>query len=398
MASVNFNLRNLKTEFETPIIAIFRTKGKTHKIATGKSIPPKYWNLDKQEVKRTFKDHEELNDYLNELKKRIIKAYDEFTKAGIEPSAESLRIAIAPKEEKKEPDFVEVFQQFIHVRETDPTYTTSVIKNYKTALSHLGKFASLQKVKLKFGDLNNRFYESYKAYLFNKQLQPNTVGNQIKQLKAFLNWATEEGYNNNMAFRKFKKPSESTVITVLTEEERDLLANFDLSENGRLGRVRDLFIIGCFTGLRFSDLANLKPENFKGDFLEIRTIKTKDHLRIPIAPQVRRIVAKYETGLPTITNQKANEYLKELGEIVGLEAMINKVKYPGGKRMEEMVSKFKLMTTHMARRTFITIALKKGMPQVTLRKITGHKDLRTMLKYVEIAAEDTHNEMMRIFG
>ncbi|MGV3504666.1 MAG: site-specific integrase [Adhaeribacter sp.] len=398
MASVSFNLRNTKAEAETPIVAVFRSKGKTIKVATDKSIRPKYWSTEKQRAKRTFEDHEDLNDFLERFSKKILKAYDVFIMQGVEPSAEHLRVAVAPKEAEKEPDVFQVFTKFIEGREADPTYTESVIKNYRTALRHLESYCALKKVKIKFNELSNRFYEAYKNYLFNKQLQPNTVGNQIKQLKAFLNWATDEGYNSNTAFKKWKKPSESTMITVLTEEERDLLAGFDLGDNPRLERVRDLFLIGCYTGLRFSDLSNLKPENFAGDYLEIRTIKTKDNLKIPIAPQVRRIVSKYETGLPSITNQKANEYLKELGAVVGLEAKTNKVNYPGGKRVELMVNKFDLMTTHMARRTFITIALKKGMPQVTLRKMTGHKDLRTMAKYVEISEEDTQKEMMRIFG
>jgi integrase len=254
-----------------------------------------------------------------------------------------------------------------------------------------------KKIKLSFEIVDTKFYDLYKKYLYGLEMQPNTVGSEIKRLKSFMNWATESGHNTNLAFKSFKKPKEKTTIMVLNQDELNTIYSFDLSSNKRLERVRDLFVLGCYTGLRFSDIANLKKENINGNFIELRTVKTKDPLKIPIAPHAREIIIKYDGNLPKISNQKANDYIKEIGQTVGLESKTQKVKYNGGRRIDVTVNKFELLTTHTARRTFITLALKQGMPQVTLIKITGHKDLRTMQKYVEITEEDTYNAMMKIF-
>src|ERR1019366_6327808 len=126
-------------------------------------------------------------------------------------------------------------------------------------------------------------------YLTNRPtLSSNTIGDHIKRIKTVLNEATEKGINKNLAFRSryFAKPSEAAESIYLTETEIVELEELDLTRDPKLERVRDLFLIGCYTGLRYSDCSILEPEHIKGGFIEISQIKTGGKIVIPIHDKV----------------------------------------------------------------------------------------------------------------
>jgi integrase len=147
-----------------------------------------------------------------------------------------------------------------------------------------------------------------------------------------------------------------------------------------------LFIIACDTGLRFSDLIELRNENIinNGSVIRIRTQKTGEVVIIPLKGKVKEILKKYE-GIPpqAISNQKMNEYLKELGEMAELieDVVISLTK--GGTRQTETFKKFELITTHTARRSFATNAYLQNVPTISIMKITGHTTAKSFLKYIK---------------
>ena len=120
----------------------------------------------------------------------------------------------------------------------------------------------------------------------------------------------------------------------LTTIEIKEISNLDLKTNLKLDRVRDMFIIGCYTGLRFSDIVNIKPEHINDGMIEITQVKTKEKVTIPIRPEVERLLSKYNNSLHKISNQKFNEYLYEVvKKCKGLEIEITKNAIQGGKQI-----------------------------------------------------------------
>lgn len=167
--------------------------------------------------------------------------------------------------------------------------------------------------------MDRKFYDSYCKYLFEVlNMSTNTVGKQIKTSKVFLHYAVDLGIPVNPAFKKFKVLKEDTDIIYLNHPELKLLEDLDLSENKRLAYVRDVFLFGCETGLRYSDITQLKKEDIHENLIIILTQKTRDRLRIPLSSLAKTILDRYEgkylNALPAISNQKMNLYLKELGE------------------------------------------------------------------------------------
>jgi len=134
----------------------------------------------------------------------------------------------------------------------------------------------------------------------------------------------------------------------------------------------------------------------------IKTQKTRDSPKIPILPQAQEILDRYEgmcpTALPTTSNQKANDYIKELGKLVEVDTPISIIRYQGAKRFEETFPKYEKLTTHTARKTFVTLALEKGMRPEVVMKITGHKDFKAMKPYIKIVDDVVGDEMFIAWG
>ena len=159
-----------------------------------------------------------------------------------------------------------------------------------------------------------------------------------------------------------------------------------------LERVRDVFLFCCFSSLRYSDVRNLKRSDVKPDHIEVTTVKTADSLIIELNDHSKAILEKYkdiqfedDMVLPVISNQKMNDYLKELGELAEIDEPVRETYYKGNERIDEIFPKYALLSTHAGRRTFICNALALGIPAEVVMKWTGHSDYKAMKPYIDIA-------------
>jgi integrase len=247
-----------------------------------------------------------------------------------------------------------------------------------------------------FQDMNEAFYKRFSAYMINKKKYAlNTYGRAFKFLKTILNEASkpdENGkrYNEFNDFKTFATGiSEESDGIYLTEKELQDIFELDLSDKPGLGRVRDLFLVGCWTGLRFSDYTTINPDDIKGDRLRVLEQKTKGKVVIPLAPTVKEIFNKYDFKLPkAISNQKFNEALKDIAELAGLKEIVVTNITRAGKTETNSRPKFKLVASHVARRSFATNAVKRGISPVLIMAITGHKTEKEFWKYVKVTNEE----------
>lgn len=229
----------------------------------------------------------------------------------------------------------------------------------------------------------------------------NGFGGLIKVIKAILNDATEKGYNthNGHLNKGFKAIKEEVNNIYLSDEELQRIIDLNLSYDKQLERVRDLFIVGCYTGLRFSDFSQIKKESFIGNILQIKTLKTGQWVKIPVMQQVLDVIAKYEdqpNGLPkSCQNQTMNKHLKEIGRKAKIDEMILKIRNRGKQRIETSIPKYKLISTHTARRSFATNMFKRGVPSRVIMAVTGHSTERAFSSYIKISKDENAELMLR---
>jgi len=244
------------------------------------------------------------------------------------------------------------------------------------------------------------FYSGFMKYLMEKKkYAKNTIGTRIKNIKVFMNYAIDKEYTTNLGHlhRKFKKVEETAQSIYLDEADLTILYELDLSNDSRLDKVRDLFLIGCYTGLRFSDLSQLTPDKFStdGTKITIKTIKTGETVVIPVHWRIKEILQKYEGSIPrAISNQKMNEYLKELGKTAKFKERYSLTKTIKGVRAQGNFNKGELMTVHTARRSFATNMFLAEVPAISIMKITGHLTEKAFLKYIKITGDQNAEKLM----
>lgn len=393
MPSVTFYLNHDKTDKEgfVPIFMQFTDKGTRFRMYTGEKIPSptnapkKYWNIDKQRVSTKFIEANSINDVLDDLDDRVTTLYREEKVKGKIPTASKLKSLIEEStgSQTVKNDFVSLFNEYMTTSEGVKSLGT--IKNYKTSLNYLKKFADAKNYPLDFDSIDSHFYDKFTSSLVNGgRVTNNTIGRIIKNLKSFLNWATDKKYNSNLEFKKFKVKREEKEVIYLTTEELYKVYELNLDDE-ELESIRDIFCFGCFTGLRISDIKQVSKDNVINNELQVRVQKTKDILKIPLLPEAQVILKKYDYELPQMNEQKVNRLIKLVCELAHLNETVLDIKYRGAKKIETKHPKYELITTHVARKTFVTLCLEKGVPPQVIMSITGHKDYKTMKPYIKVA-------------
>ena len=385
---------------------------------TGYRIDAAKWDTDKQRVRngctnKLKQSASEINASLLEYYTEIQSIFKRFEVEDVMPTPEQIKKAFnalhkpvseepKPKKEALPCDFFQVFDDFVEDCGRQSNWTDSTFEKFAAVKNHLTNFRE----GLTFEFFDERGLNDYVGYLRDvKEMRNTTIGKQLSFLKWFLRWAFKKGVHQNNAYDSYKPKLKSTQkkIIFLTWDELNRLREFKIPFNKQaLERVRDVFLFQCFTGLRYSDVFNLRRSDIKGDHIEVTTVKTSDSLIIELNNHSKAILDKYkdvafedDKVLPVITNQKMNDYLKELAELAGIDEPVRQTYYRGNERIDEVTPKYALLGTHAGRRTFICNALALGIPPQVVMKWTGHSDYKAMKPYIDIADDIKANAMSK---
>jgi integrase len=220
-------------------------------------------------------------------------------------------------------------------------------------------------------------------------------------LKVFLREAFDEGITTNNIFtnRKFRSNNSLADTIYLTQIEIDEILKLDLSNSVKLEKVRDMFVIGCHTGLRFSDIVNIRPENINDGLIELTQMKTKEQVAIPMTKVAEMLLSKYNYTIPKISNQKFNDYLYEVvKQCEGLHIEVTKIAIQGGKKIEINKPKYEFVSSHTARRSFATNEYKlRNLTTREIMSITGHKTEKSFYKYIRETPKESAERIKLIW-
>jgi len=273
--------------------------------------------------------------------------------------------------------FIEFFEQ------RKNKYKKEGINNwsgYGSTLNHLKKYFKTKQPT--FEEIDSRFYELFNDYLRGCNLSKNTISNHWKHIKAIMRMAELYKYHSNNDYQNFKRKREETDAICLNKNE--INAIYKLNLKGTIDVVRDYFIIGCTTGLRFSDWDKINSSIIKNNVAYIRSSKTGELSIIPIHKKVKAILKKYKGTLPKkLSLQKMNVHIKSIGLRAKITEDIITRRSKGFKVEETINKKYMLMSTHTARRSFATILVLEGESPYVIMKITGHKTISAFEKYVK---------------
>jgi integrase len=310
-----------------------------------------------------------------------------------------------PKLDTLDHDFVSYYEQLIQDcksgarlmqkgKKAGQRYSPNAIKNYGTTLSALKRYLKASKLKkLPFDDINKVFYDKFKAFCYGpgEEKEISTFAGFIKDIKAAMNEAGEAGHQSGNGHKasSFVMPSYEADTKALTLDEIDIIHNHDFSDKPRLDKIRDLFLIGCYSALRFINFNNLKVENIENGFIRLKQVKTGDRVTVPIMQRLQKVLDKYEGNLPApVSNQEFNRVIKEVVKEAGLTYSVDVKSHNGGKASVKQVPINELISSHTARRSYATIMFKLGVPAMLIMSATGHKTESAFLTYIKANNED----------
>lgn len=361
------------------------------------------WSLESQRCKNNT-THGKNKTPASVINRTIQKYEDAFLK--IKNRSESESIDFTPEEfrnlfnieigkevstKTKSSSFFEIYDIFIFDEAQNNQWNKRTIQKMQTQKKVLYEFD----FEMRFEKFNEEYISSYQKFLEDKDHKNSTISKELAALKWFLKWAKRKGYNKFSEFELFKPKIKNIQkkIIFLNQSELKKLREFEIpEENKNLEKIRDIFLFQCFTGLRYSDVFNLKKANIRENYIEVTTLKTSENLIIELNKLSKNILERYkdiegEKALPVISNQKMNDYLKELAELAGINDLVTTTYYKGNVRFEEITPKYALLGTHAGRRTFVCNALSLGIPPNVVMKWTGHSDYKSMKPYIDIADE-----------
>ena len=415
-------------EDKFPLMAKIIFKGKRHyktigrikatpekKDKNGKVIGKGDWNIIKKRVYKnhknaTYNRHKEINATLNQLEK-LTNSFNDYCLLnkhqiteqaikdilkGIDPIEDNNSVT-SPKKE-----FNRAFDEWLEYSKQNVAYDT--YRHRKSLRKFYNEFQETETYKITFKNINLALFEKLKGYGINKRKYVNnTFAKNIKTLKTFLAWSAERGYYSGIEHKKFKVAEKDITPITLTIAEFKTLYNFEFTKE-KHKKVRDIFCFGCLTGLRYSELQQLRREHIRGDMDHIiKTMqKVKESVQIPLVDLSRKIIERYQEQpifiLPRMSNQKFNDYLKEICELAEIDTPVNIDIFRGNRFYQETKPKYKVVTAHVARKTFITLSFYLGMNIKIVQEITGINQEKTLRKYLKIADEMKKTEMDKTWG
>lgn len=380
-------------------------------------INPKDWEKGAMKTGRGRIENGRIQDKLDNFKKTVNEFYDQYhqfyskypTEKQLNEFLQSDKSLDNYFEKREKIKIVDLFESIIQRRETGKeinkgkNFSYQSITLYKSTLKAIKGFQIWKGRKFLYVEEfeSKRLIEEFEIYLTNElDMMINTIGNKMKTLKSFLQIAWSDGIIQYNPFKKhgLQIYTEETDAIVFTKEEMLELESLDLSDNPYYERVRDQYLIYLWSGIRKSDLRNLLAVvNPHSNSFTFRTEKTGELCTIPAFDTIKRVAEKYEYKFPEPIHD--NDILREIKVICKrLTTMNNNVekKYTrGGQKKRDIKKKYELVVIHTARRTLATQLVEHGLQYEQVMKITGHKKLSTLQKYIK---SDSNIEQMLEVG
>ena len=435
--NLNYNLKD-KSEEQT-LVYLIGYHRKRFKISTRQTVYTKTWDKATQRcvVSSSFPDRinrasRKVNKFLDALDEGIksffarrhgFRADDtsyfgtpEYLKDCIQKVINGLIDGEREEQERNSITPLQFFQSYVdnmHKKvdvHTGRYISDRTITHHKTVLKRYEAFFAEKHIKDEFSSFDAHFQEMFIDWAYtSKNYRYNTIPASFSLLKVWLNEAARQGLIKDDTYKSYRSKSVEVDNIYLKEDEISRLYALDIptlkskgivDNKSSIEETRDLFIIGCWTGLRQSDLNHLEKALFdvEAETITVVTEKTSEKVAIPMHPYIKELYAKYEGKFPKMTNRSHfNEHLKELGRLAEINDEVIVKENRGGRVTSTKYKKYQLIKSHTARRSFATNLFLKGAPTISIMKLTGHTTESNFMKYIKVTRQENAELMRQYF-
>jgi integrase len=414
-----------KDECSIIFIQYCYTSEKRTLLNTGIAIPPNFWNTKKlcisEDLPKEYGRVDEMNDSLLQMLRhtedvisiairRQLPDPGSFVKERFN-ACNTINFQKENDPDMKNPRInLDIFFQIDdYIQSKIKKVCKDMPRIYRNMKDHLKAFEIFRCEPITFDCMDLTFYEEFVDFLSYDYIQKrrkerivglktNTVGKTIKQLRIFLGNRIRKRIIPPIDLHGWTILEVETDAVYCTRNEINLIYQVDLSKHPHLIGYRDLFVLGCLTGLRFSDFSLLKKDDLRGDMLYKKQQKSNHWVVIPLLEEARAILdGRLEKDIPPLTNAEFNRHIKSIAKLAGIDQMIKFSFRKGKKEKVEVKPKYEWITSHTCRRSFCTNEFLAGTPVELIMKISGHKSVKDFYKYIRITPEEAANQIKEIW-
>lgn len=406
----SFKLKEPNLDKDTLILfsCYFKDENKKFIFSTGEKINPNNWDFVNKfpftSGKNKAKFAESIKMQLNRYSDLLLETESLYKRINENFTSKILR-KVFDEEFKITPSgkniFFDAYDEFTAEKTKEKIWSEATILRYNNIKNILEKFEIARKYPLTFSKIDESFHREFTCYCMDELNHiNNTYARNLGLFKTFMFWARKKKYTYNDSFIEFKKVER--VITnqiALTLEDLNKLMKHKF-ESERLEKVRDVFVFACVTGMRFGELSLITRSNVTDNYIILKEEKdeNKEAREIPLINISRHILKKYDYKLPLIANQKQNKYIKEVFQKMEYTNKVQKVTTKGKENIKEEMFFYDRISTHTARRTFITMMKRQGKSEKLIASITGHNDMKTLNQYYQVSEPEKKEAMDEVFN
>jgi integrase len=397
-------------------------------LSTEIPIPPVYWNYEEgfisDDLPVQYGNAEELNTELRRMyraaedivlfaSKNKLARPGEFAKKTFSPRFDPQTL----KDLGKQMEYIDVrtnldiwFQIDEYILSKSKKVSQGVSRIHRNMKYHLLEYAKVRGRTITFDCLDFNFYEDFVNFLIYEYVQirsntpivglkANTVGKIIKHFRTFIRNRIRRKIIAPIDMQDWDILEEDADTIYLSFEEIEAIRTCDLGDHAHLSDYRDELVLGCLTGLRFSDFSNIQENDIRGDLLYKKAQKVNARVVIPLQPAAVGILKrKFSKGLPPTLNQVFNRHVKTICKLAGIDTLIKHSYKKGNKIYEEVLPKYEWVSSHTCRRSFCTNEFLAGTPVELIMKISGHKSVKDFYKYIRITPEEAALRIKEIWN
>ena len=271
----------------------------------------------------------------------------------------------------------------------------SYTNNYHSLLCHLDQFSQMHDADIFTNSVNEDFMDDFVLYLQDKDYKHSYIVSLVSLIKAMATKAANYGYAIDPSYNDVYVDDADFFSVFLSMNEITRIYYFR-GLTPKQEQIRDLFVLGCLTALRYSDYSALTRDNFQGDYIVKVTKKTGKKVIIPIHDYIREMFARYNGEVSKgLSIQYFNRAVKDICRQVGLTDTISFSYTKGGRLIQESKQKWELISSHTARRSAATNMYLTGrMKTYEIMAITGHTTEKSFFRYIKVTGEDTAKQIM----
>ncbi|QIU97536.1 phage integrase SAM-like domain-containing protein [Bacteroides faecium] len=265
---------------------------------------------------------------------------------------------------------------------------------YDAIIKHIDNFSLEFDCDIFTNSVTAEFLDDFIIYLEDQGLRHNTIVGYILKVQTLVRRASQYNYAVDVTYDEIDLKCEPTnaVFLSMNEITRIYYYKFEKQDKRKAKeRIRDLFVIGCLTALRYSDYSTLTATNLQNGYIVKRTKKTNVNVKVPAHDYVKEIFEKYNGFVPCgLCIQYFNKYLKVIMKEIGLNDKITFSYTEGGELRTVTREKWELISSHTARRSAATNMYLTGrMKTLEIMRLTGHRTEQNFFRYIRLTGDDT---------